>query len=254
MDDRTMVAAIRAADPRGLAAAYDAYAGQIYGYCCSVLHNSDAAADALQDTFVLASKRIDQLRDPQRLRPWLYAIARNECRHQLRAKGRTTPLEETDELVDEAVDLGAGLRAEEIRALVWEAFEGLNSRDREVLELSVRQDLDGADVAAALGIPRNHAHALLSRARQQFENAVTAVILARDGRRDCPDLRRMLDGWDGTMTVLMRKRITRHIGQCDICDHPKRRDVRPSDVTHAVPGAPPPPGTPGTPGTPRSGA
>ncbi|MFD3505329.1 RNA polymerase sigma factor [Streptomyces sp. NPDC058676] len=236
MDDHEIVAAIRAADCRGLAAAYDAYAGQIYGYCRSVLHDSDAAADVLQDTFVLANECIDQLRDPQRLRPWLYAIARNECRHQLRTKGRTTQLEEAGELVDEAVDLGARLRAEEIRTLVWEAFEGLNSRDREVLELSVRRDLDGADVAAALGVQRNHAHALLSRARQQLENAVAAVVLARNGRKDCTELGQMLDGWDGTMTVLMRKRITRHIGQCEICDNPKRRDVRPSDVTHAVPG------------------
>jgi RNA polymerase sigma factor (sigma-70 family) len=248
MDDSKIVAAIRAADPRGLAAAYDAYAGQIYGYCRSVLHNGDAAADALQDTFVLASECIDQLRDPQRLRPWLYAIARNECRRQLRTKGRTTRLEDAEELAAEAADLGAGLRAEEIRALVWEAFKGLNSRDREVLELSVRKDLDGADVAAALGVQRNHAHALLSRARQQFENAVAAVVLARSGRKDCAELDRMLDGWDGTMTVLVRKRITRHIAQCEICETPKRRDVRPSDVTHAVPGAPPPPDTP------RSGA
>ncbi|WP_157857319.1 RNA polymerase sigma factor [Streptomyces yerevanensis] len=237
MNDHEMVAAIRAANPQGLAAAYDAYAGQIYGYCRSVLHNSDAAADALQDTFVLANECIDQLRDPQRLRPWLYAIARNECRRQLRTKGRTTGLEEAGEVVDEAVDLGARLRDEEIRTLVWEAFEGLNSRDREVLELSVRQDLDGADMAAALGVQRNHAHALLSRARQQLENAVAAVVLAHHGRKDCAELSQMLDGWDGTITVLMRKRITRHIGQCEICDNPKQRDVRPSDVTHAVPGA-----------------
>ncbi|WP_437092423.1 RNA polymerase sigma factor [Streptomyces sp. enrichment culture] len=256
MDDHEMVAAMRAADPRGLAAAYDAYAGRIYGYCRSVLQDGEAAADVLQDTFVLANECIDQLRDPRRLRPWLYAIARNECRRQLRATGRTTRLEEVGDVVDEARDLGARLRDEEIRTLVWDAFEGLNSRDRQVLELLVRQDLDGTEVAAVLGVPRNHAHALLSRARQQFENAVAAVVLARSGRKDCAELGRMLDGWDGVMTVLVRKRITRHMGQCDVCGSLKRRDVRASDVTHAVPGALPPPSAfrAGTPGTAFAGA
>lgn len=235
MDDRGMVAAMRAADPQGLAAAYDTYAGRLYGYCRSLLRSPDAAADALQDTFVLAHERIDQLRDPERLRPWLYAIARNECLHQLRVQSRTTGIEGAGDVRDETVDLDAHLRTDELRRLVEDAFEGMATRDREVLELAMRQDLQGAELAAALGLSLNHTHALLSRARGQLENSLAAVIVARNGREDCPELDGMLQDWDGTMTVLMRKRVNRHIGQCEICGERKRRDVSVSALLSLLP-------------------
>ena len=52
MRDREVVASIVAGDPEGLAAAYDKYAGDLYGYCRSLLREPDDAADAVQDTFV----------------------------------------------------------------------------------------------------------------------------------------------------------------------------------------------------------
>ena len=79
MDDREIVAAIVAGDPAGLADAYDKYAESLYGYCRWTLGEPDDAADAVEDTFVIAAARLGGLRDPRKLRPWLYAVARNEC-------------------------------------------------------------------------------------------------------------------------------------------------------------------------------
>ena len=164
MQDRDLVARIVAGDPEALAAAYDRYGPALYTYCRSMLHDADEAADALQDTFVVAARKLDGLRDPDRLRPWLYAVARNECLRRLRARGRDVDLDLAGEVSDDSVDLEAGVRRSEIRDLVRSAFGGLNPGDREVLELSLRHELDGADLGAALGVSANHAHALLSRA------------------------------------------------------------------------------------------
>jgi DNA-directed RNA polymerase specialized sigma24 family protein len=78
-----MVAGIVAGDPAALAAAYDHYAPALYAYCRSLLSEPADAAQAVHDTFVVAALRLPGLRDPGRLRPWLYAVARNECRRQL---------------------------------------------------------------------------------------------------------------------------------------------------------------------------
>ena len=88
MRDRDIVAAIVAADPAGLSAAYDQYAASLYAYCQCLLSEPADAADAVQDTFVIAAAKLSALRDPDRLRPWLYAVARNECRRRLRARSR----------------------------------------------------------------------------------------------------------------------------------------------------------------------
>src|ERR1035438_9950444 len=85
MEDPEVVAAIVAGDPAGLAEAYDRYAVPLYAYCCSMLGEPADAADAVQDTFLIAAAKLRGLRDPGKLRPWLYAVARNESLRRLRA-------------------------------------------------------------------------------------------------------------------------------------------------------------------------
>ncbi len=80
--DREVLAAIRAGDPAGLAAAYDNYAAGLYGYCQWMLRDPAAAAESLQDTFVLAAAARDEPGDAARLRPWLFGLARKECRRR----------------------------------------------------------------------------------------------------------------------------------------------------------------------------
>ncbi len=88
MRDSEVVASIVAGDPEGLAAAYDRYSRPLFGYCQSLLREPDDAADAVQDTFVIAASKLGRLRDPERLRAWLFAVARNECLHRLKSRQR----------------------------------------------------------------------------------------------------------------------------------------------------------------------
>ncbi len=55
MRDSEVVAAIVASDPAGLAEAYDKYAAPLYTYCATMLREPADAADAVQDTFVIAA-------------------------------------------------------------------------------------------------------------------------------------------------------------------------------------------------------
>src|SRR5579859_7496115 len=79
-----------------------------------------------------------------------------------------------------------------------------------------------------LGVSRNHAHALLSRARDQLEISLGALLVARSGREDCAALNTMLADWDGQLNVLMRKRINRHIENCPACTERKKRELAPA--------------------------
>jgi len=98
VQDGEIVAAIAAGDPAGLAAAYDDYAPALYGYCRTLLSEPADAADAVLDTYLVAVVRLDGLHDPDRLRPWLYAVARNECFRRLRAHGLPAPPDLADAL------------------------------------------------------------------------------------------------------------------------------------------------------------
>jgi RNA polymerase sigma factor (sigma-70 family) len=226
--DREIVAAILAGDPAGLAAAYSAYADLLYTYCRGLVHEPEDAADALQDTFVVAAQKVGGLRDPDRLRPWLYAVARNECLRRLRARTRTVGLAEAGDVTDESVDPIRDLHREELRGLVRAALDGLNPSEREVLDLSVRHEFDGAGLGAVLGVSANHAHALLSRARGQLEKALGALLVARRGSADCGELAQLLGDWDGRFTPLVRKRVNRHIEHCDVCRERRGVELNPA--------------------------
>jgi RNA polymerase sigma factor (sigma-70 family) len=235
MRDREIVAAIVAGDPAGMAAAYDSYAAVLHGYCRSLLAEPADAADAVQDTFVIAAAKLADLRDPDRLRPWLYAVARNECHRRLRARARLASLEEAGQVTDLAADEPRGPDHAALKELVTAAVAGLNPGDREVIELNLRHDLTGADLADALGVPVNQAHALASRARAQLERSLGALLVARTGRRSCADLDAILAGWDGTLTTLLRKRISRHIESCETCSERKRRELSPAMLFSVLP-------------------
>jgi RNA polymerase sigma factor (sigma-70 family) len=235
MEDPEVVAAIVAGDPVGLAEAYDRYALPLYSYCRAMLPEPADAADAVQDTFLVATAKVRNLRDPGKLRSWLYAVARNECLRRLRAGKALSALEEAADMPIQAPEIGIAAERVELQQLVRDAIDGLNPGERDVIELSLSHELAGDELADALGVSRKHAHAQLSRARSQLERSLGALIVARTGRQACPDLDAMLAGWDGQMTVLMRKRISRHIERCEVCGERKRRELTPALFVGAMP-------------------
>jgi RNA polymerase sigma factor (sigma-70 family) len=235
MHDREVVAAIVAGDPAGLAEAYDRYATPLYSFCRTMLREPADAADAVQDTFLIAAPRMSGLRDPDRLRSWLYAVARNECHRKLRSGSLHASIEEAPDVTDEAADVAADVERADLRTLVRDALGGVGPAEREVLELQLRQGLSGGEVASVLGISRNHAHALLSRARDQLATALGALVVARTGRQDCLDLDTMLHEWDGVLTVLVRKRVNRHVERCPVCSGRRRREVSPAMLLGVAP-------------------
>jgi DNA-directed RNA polymerase specialized sigma24 family protein len=76
---------------------------------------------------------------------------------------------------DESADVAEGAERAELRALLRSAVRGLGASEQDLIQLQLRQELDVAEIAAVLGVSRNHAHALLSRARAQLEVSLGAA-------------------------------------------------------------------------------
>src|SRR6266545_1959848 len=238
--DAELVAAAMAGDRGAFAAIYDRYADRLHDFCWSLLRDRDEAADATQDAFLVAAERLGQLRDPERLRPWLYAVARSQALRRARARQRVVPEEEMIDRPDTAAGPERATEQADLRELVWNAAAGLSERDRALLDLHLRQGLEGAELGEAMGIPAGHAYVLLSRLRDQVERSLGALLVARLGRRDCPDLAKLLTGWDGRFSPLIRKRVARHVDDCDVCGERRRVVASPLALLAAVPPLPAP--------------
>ncbi|MBB4701715.1 sigma-70 family RNA polymerase sigma factor [Sphaerisporangium siamense] len=228
-DDQRLVEALRRAEGRAADGLYDHYADRLNDYACSLLDDPDAAADAVHDAFVTAHGRADALREPARLRAWLYALTRYQC---LARQGRT-PAHGTA-LPDENQE------DPELAAIVREALGELGQKDREVLLLGVRHGLTAAEVGAVVGLTSRQTGTRLARARDHLENAAAAVILARTGRAHCPDLSALLDSIDGPLPQPLRRRLVRHIAGCEVCTEGRHRRVSAERLLDTLPvGFPP---------------
>jgi RNA polymerase sigma factor (sigma-70 family) len=238
--DAELVRAATAGDRGAFAAIYDRYADRLHDFCWSVLRDRDQAADATQDAFLVAAERLGQLRDPERLRPWLYAVARSQALRRVRARSRLAPEEDMTDLPDTATGPEQAAQRADLRELVWNAAAGLSERDRALLDLHLRHGLEGADLGEAIGVEPAHAYVLLTRLRDQVERSLGALLVARLGRGDCPDLSRVLADWDGRFSPLIRKRVARHVDSCEVCAAARRKLASPLALLAAVPPMPAP--------------
>jgi DNA-directed RNA polymerase specialized sigma24 family protein len=74
--DAELACAAAAGDRHAFACIYDRYADRLFNFCIGMLADRDAAADCVQEVFCTAAAGLRQLHEPDKLRPWLYGIAR----------------------------------------------------------------------------------------------------------------------------------------------------------------------------------
>ena len=91
-------------------------------YCSRYLPDHSLAEDAVQQTFEIALRSVQDLRDPHHIRAWLYTIARNESLRLLRSHApapsaddqtdHLTPSPEAQSITNDILGtIGAGLDA-----------------------------------------------------------------------------------------------------------------------------------------------
>lgn len=240
MEDAELARRATDGDQAAWAAIYDTYADRLHDYCQSIVRDRHEAADVLHDAFVTAATKIGQLRDPSKLRPWLYAICRTQALAALRKRAREAPAE-VAEMTPPVLDHDSYADTE-LRELIGRAAGGLEARDRAVLFLHLRHGLDGKDLGTALGVSAHHATVLLGRVRTNVERSLSALLVGRTGRGDCAALDALLGGWDGALSPLIRKRVARHIDRCEVCGERRRRMVSPLALLGSMPVVPAPAG------------
>ncbi|MEV4456246.1 sigma factor-like helix-turn-helix DNA-binding protein [Microbispora sp. NPDC049633] len=236
-DDHRLLEALRrggGTDAQAPAALYDAYADRLSDYAYALLGDLDAAARAAHDALVAASCSADRLKEPARLRAWLYALTRFHSATR-RGKDGAGPVITVEESADPP-----------LAALVGEALGELGDHEREALELALRHGLTAAEIGSVLGLAARQVSARLTRARDHLENAAAALVLARTGRAHCPGLSALVDhgvgaSWqDGPLPAPLRKRLSRHIAGCEICREGRGRHVSAGRLLDMIPVAFPP--------------
>jgi RNA polymerase sigma factor (sigma-70 family) len=204
--DEKLVALIRRGDIAAFEALYERRSRELLSFCVYMLGSRQDAEDALQSTFASAYRALRADEREILLRPWLFAIARNECLTVLRARRPTV------ELNGEPALTGDPWRElelrEEIRHMVSD-LRKLPERQRSALVLAEMHGLSQHEIGTVLGVRATQVKSYVYQAR-------SSLLSERRAREaDCRAIREELATARGA--ALLRGRLRRHVRSCEDC-------------------------------------
>jgi RNA polymerase sigma-70 factor (ECF subfamily) len=164
----------RAGDPDALAELYARFARRVLGLCRHLLGSGEAAEDARSDVFLKLPRALETYDPTQPFTRWLLSVTGHHCLDLLRRRRRESRLFVADDTgADQEAEAEASpsplsrLVLAERRAEVRAALAALPDHYRVPLALRYDAELSYDEIAAALGLKRNHVATLLHRGRRE---------------------------------------------------------------------------------------
>ena len=142
------------------------FRAKIFHYSWLMCGQREDAEDVAQETLLKVFESFDQLREPERVRPWVFRIARNACLMK-RRKSVYAPSQELslDEFMPAIDHQGGHAR---LQIADWYGLP-----DRQILQLEMKQVLDQAIGA----LPENYKSVILMRDVEELSTLETAQVL-----------------------------------------------------------------------------
>ncbi len=148
-----------------------AHEAEMHRICVAVCGDQATAADAVQSAWSIAWRKLDSIRQPDRLRPWLVAIAVNETRQLMRKHNRRSQIEVAVDVPERpgGVDPATGIDGLDLD----QALLRLDPDDRALLAMRYIAGFDSSELAIATGLSpsgtRTRLERLLARLRRELE-------------------------------------------------------------------------------------
>jgi RNA polymerase sigma factor (sigma-70 family) len=208
VSDADFVQLAREGEVAALGALLERHRARLYALALSMLRDRDEAHDAVQDTFLLALRRLDDLREPASAGAWLRAIVRNACLTRLR---RTR--EVLGDVPDRAgvVDAGpeAVLDGLALRDWVLTSVNQLTEDMRATVMLRFFTSRTSyAEIAAILGVPLGTVRSRLNQAKRQLADSILDAAAAV--HTDHTELvRQRWQEWAGAIDQMDREGVAR---------------------------------------------
>ena len=141
---------------------YERHAQELSRFVMKLLGDRERAADVVHDAFVRAIRSRDALRDPAAVRPWLFRIAGNLARNELRRRRLIAfvPFVGTESGFADAYDAEA--------AQIHRALGSIAPEQAIALVLFHQQGFSRAEIAQLTGVSAEGVKSRLARGRAAF--------------------------------------------------------------------------------------
>lgn len=155
-----------AGDPEAFDRFVEHFRAKIFQYSWLMCGQREDAEDVAQDTLLKAFESFDQLREPERVRPWIFRIARNACLMK-RRKSIFAPSHELslDDYLPAMEREGGRVK---LQIADWSHLP-----DRQMLQTEMRSVLD----RAMSELPETYQSVILMRDVEELSTQETAQVL-----------------------------------------------------------------------------
>lgn len=180
-----LVQKARENDQEALAEIYKISSPAVYKTIRVLIKDEDTVYDILQDTYVKAFTRLDQLQNPDKLIPWLKMIANNLAKDWLKKSKpvfftdiyggeelEDIPFEESIEDVRSELNPEMAMDQQEAKRLVMEILDHLPEDQRVVIGMFYYEEMSVKDIAQTLGVSENTVKSRLSYGRRKIKEQV----------------------------------------------------------------------------------
>ena len=158
---------------RKLAELVERHYALLYRYAYRLAGSEVDAEDLVQQTFLTAQTKWEQLRDERSARSWLFTITRNTYLKQLRA-ATCVSSSQLDELPDASADDAHDFDSEQLQ----NALNDLPEEFRSPLILFYFQEFSYREIADHMGVPIGTVMSRLARGKAYLRARLTAPELA----------------------------------------------------------------------------
>jgi RNA polymerase sigma-70 factor (ECF subfamily) len=187
--DIRLMLRVRDDDPVAFAELVELYQHRLVTVMRHLVGSKEEAEDLAQEVFLRVYRARKKYRPRAKFSTWLFTIANNLALNALRSRQRkpVVPLDVRDsgplgprpaeQLVrDRASQPGARIQQQELAAVIAQALEGLNERQRVAVILNKFEDMNYAEIAEVMNLTTKAVKSLLSRARENLREALREYV------------------------------------------------------------------------------
>lgn len=177
-EDQTDIERVLAGDVSAFEGIVRRWQGPMVNLAYRFCRDRGRAEEMAQEVFLRAYRGLGSWRKEAAFSTWLFALAANSYRSELkRIPPRTVGIEDVDEPRDSRPSDG-GLEEQDRDRAVRRAVFGLPAKYRDALILFYFHEMDVAAAAQSLGLPEGTLKARLSRGREFLRNKLEGLSLA----------------------------------------------------------------------------
>jgi RNA polymerase sigma factor (sigma-70 family) len=171
-DPSGIIASAAAGDEVAFGRIVAAHHSEMVRICSIVSRDTTIAEEAAQAAWSIAWKKLGSLRQSDRLRPWLIAVAVNEAKKLLKKRARRLDVEVSVDISAQpgGIDPATGIAFIDLQS----AMERLDPDDRALLALRYVAGFDATELSQAVGISpagiRQRLKRLLDQLRRDLDH------------------------------------------------------------------------------------